>query len=89
MSYRAAFRCIAGCPGSYALDTIIYRCPTCGGLLEVAHDLDALREHCRTRIAGYKIPRQLLLVDEVPRLPNGKPDYRSAKEQAQARADEA
>jgi len=44
VSYRAAFRCIAGCPGSYALDTIIYRCPTCGGLLEVAHDLDALRD---------------------------------------------
>jgi acyl-CoA synthetase (AMP-forming)/AMP-acid ligase II len=51
-------------------------------------DLDALREHCRTRIAGYKIPRQLLLVDEVPRLPNGKPDYRSAKEQARERARE-
>jgi len=48
--------------------------------------LEELREHCRTRIAGYKIPRQLLLVDEVPRLPNGKPDYRSAKEQAKARA---
>ena len=44
MSYRAAFRCIAGCPGTYPLDTIIYRCPTCGGLLEVAHDLDALRD---------------------------------------------
>jgi len=50
--------------------------------------LDDLREHCRTRIAGYKIPRQLLLVDEVPRLPNGKPDYRSAKEQARERAGE-
>src|SRR3954469_17418112 len=44
MSYRATFRCIAGCPGSYALDTIIYRCPSCGGLLEVAHDLEALRD---------------------------------------------
>ena len=51
-------------------------------------DLEQLREHCRTRIAGYKIPRQLLLVDEVPRLPNGKPDYRSAKEQAKVRAAE-
>ncbi len=51
-------------------------------------ELDALREHCRTRIAGYKIPRQLLLVDEVPRLSNGKPDYRSAKEQARERAGE-
>jgi 3-oxocholest-4-en-26-oate---CoA ligase len=51
-------------------------------------ELDELREHCRTRIAGYKIPRQLLLVGEVPRLPNGKPDYRSAKEQAKKRARE-
>ena len=38
--------------------------------------------HCRGRIAGYKMPRELLLVDEVPRLPNGKPDYRRAKDQA-------
>jgi len=44
VSYHAQFRCIAGCPGSYPLDTIIYLCPTCGGLLEVAHDLDALRD---------------------------------------------
>jgi 3-oxocholest-4-en-26-oate---CoA ligase len=50
--------------------------------------LEDLREHCRTRIAGYKIPRQLLLVDQVPRLPNGKPDYRSAKGQAGKRAAE-
>jgi fatty-acyl-CoA synthase len=51
-----------------------------------APGLEELREHCRSRIAGYKIPREVLLVDEVPRLPNGKPDYRSAKEQAQERA---
>jgi len=44
VSYRAAFRCVAGCSGSYSLDTVIYRCPTCGGLLEVVHDLDALRD---------------------------------------------
>ena len=44
MSYSAAFRCIAGCPGSYPLDSILYRCPTCEGLLEVAHDLEALRD---------------------------------------------
>ncbi|HEY3804113.1 MAG TPA: threonine synthase [Kofleriaceae bacterium] len=42
--FRASFRCIAGCAGSYPLDQIIYRCPSCGGLLEVAHDLAALRE---------------------------------------------
>ena len=38
------FRCIAGCPGTYPLDTIIYRCPNCEGLLEVSHDLEALRD---------------------------------------------
>jgi threonine synthase len=42
MSYRAWFRCIAGCPGEHPLDTVIYRCPTCRDLLEVAHDVDAL-----------------------------------------------
>ena len=39
----AEFRCIAGCPGRYPLGQVIYRCPTCGDLLEVVHDLDALR----------------------------------------------
>jgi 3-oxocholest-4-en-26-oate---CoA ligase len=48
--------------------------------------LEVLREHCRTRIAGYKVPRQVILVGEVPRLPNGKPDYRSAQAQAEERA---
>jgi threonine synthase len=42
--YGARFRCIAGCDGSWALDEIIYECPTCGELLEVAHDVSALRD---------------------------------------------
>jgi threonine synthase len=41
--YRAAFRCSAGCPGEHPLDAIIYRCPRCDDLLEVAHDVEALR----------------------------------------------
>jgi acyl-CoA synthetase (AMP-forming)/AMP-acid ligase II len=41
--------------------------------------LETLVEHCRTRIASYKIPRRLFLIDTVPRLPNGKPDYPRAK----------
>ena len=44
MAPSAAFRCIAGCSGSYSLEQVIYRCPTCSGLLEVVHDLGALRE---------------------------------------------
>ena len=41
---RAWFRCIRGCSGEIALTEVVYRCPTCGALLEVAHDLDRLRE---------------------------------------------
>jgi threonine synthase len=42
--YRAVFRCFAGCGGEYPLTQPIYRCPTCDGLLEVAHDIEALRD---------------------------------------------
>jgi threonine synthase len=44
MSYHASFRCIAGCPGEYSLEEPIYRCPSCGDLLEVSHDIEALRD---------------------------------------------
>ena len=45
-------------------------------------ELDAF---VRTEIAGYKVPRRLWLVDEIKRSPAGKPDYRWAKEQTEAR----
>jgi threonine synthase len=41
--FSAELRCIAGCHGGFPLDQVIYRCPTCGDLLEVVHDLAALR----------------------------------------------
>lgn len=41
--YNAVFRCINLCSGSYPLDEVIYQCPGCGDLLEVVHDLAALR----------------------------------------------
>ena len=43
MHYRAWFRCTNGEHGQWSLEDVIYRCPTCGGLLEVAHDLSMLR----------------------------------------------
>ena len=43
MGYNAWFQCINGCPGEFDLREVIYRCPTCGDLLEVQHDMDALR----------------------------------------------
>jgi threonine synthase len=42
--YSAVFRCIAGCHGEHSLEEAIYRCPVCGDLLEVSHDVDALRD---------------------------------------------
>ncbi|HTQ44485.1 MAG TPA: threonine synthase [Polyangiaceae bacterium] len=51
--YHAAFRCFAGCPGEYPLTQPLYRCPTCDGLLEVAHDVDALRD--RSAAAWMKL----------------------------------
>jgi acyl-CoA synthetase (AMP-forming)/AMP-acid ligase II len=47
-----------------------------------APTLDAIQSHCRTKVAGYKIPRELHLVSKVERSPSGKPDYRWAKEVA-------
>jgi threonine synthase len=41
--YTAVFKCIDNCEGSYPLDEIIYRCPKCGSLLEVVHDVDKLK----------------------------------------------
>lgn len=43
MPYSAVFRCIAGCESEHPLTEPLYRCPTCHNLLEVAHDLEALR----------------------------------------------
>src|SRR5579859_1636392 len=50
---RAVFRCFAGCPGEYPLTQPIYRCPKCDGLLEVAHDVEALRD--RSAAAWMKL----------------------------------
>jgi 3-oxocholest-4-en-26-oate---CoA ligase len=47
--------------------------------------LSGLDSFVRAEIAGYKVPRSLWLVDEVKRSPAGKPDYRWAKEQTEAR----
>ena len=41
--------------------------------------LEELTEHCRTKVARYKVPRELHLVGAMPRHPSGKPDYRRAK----------
>ncbi len=43
--------------------------------------LDELREFGRAHLADYKLPRRLVLVDQVVRSPSGKPDYPWARAQ--------
>ena len=38
-------------------------------------DLASVQDHCRTKLAGYKVPRELHLVDQMQRSPSGKADY--------------
>jgi threonine synthase len=52
-TYRAVFRCAAGCPGEHSIWQPLYHCPRCGDLLQVDHDLDALRH--RSPVAWMRL----------------------------------
>jgi fatty-acyl-CoA synthase len=39
-----------------------------GNMLELRH----LADHCRTRLAAFKVPKQLFIRDSLPRNPSGK-----------------
>jgi acyl-CoA synthetase (AMP-forming)/AMP-acid ligase II len=43
---------------------------------------DSIVEHCRGMIAAYKLPRAMVLVDQIVRSPVGKADYPWAKQTA-------
>ncbi len=40
-----------------------------------AIDSDALRAHCRSSLAGYKVPKSIVALDSLQRSPSGKADY--------------
>jgi threonine synthase len=44
MHLTAWFECFSGCGVKHQLDEVVYRCERCGGLLEVRHDVSALRQ---------------------------------------------
>ncbi|WP_405673432.1 acyl-CoA synthetase [Streptomyces sp. NBC_01530] len=46
--------------------------------------LEDVQSYCRTHLAGYKIPRQLVVTEAIRRSPSGKADYRWAREVAVA-----
>jgi acyl-CoA synthetase (AMP-forming)/AMP-acid ligase II len=45
-------------------------------------DLPELQSHLREHVAGYKVPRDVVVVERVVRSPAGKADYRWAKQAA-------
>ena len=49
---------------------------------DAALTLEAIQEEARKYVAGYKVPRELHVVPEVPRAPSGKPAYPKAKDLA-------
>jgi acyl-CoA synthetase (AMP-forming)/AMP-acid ligase II len=53
---------------------------TAGATADEAAIITEVKQH----LAGYKAPKRVIFVAEVPRAPNGKADYRSAREQALA-----
>jgi acyl-CoA synthetase (AMP-forming)/AMP-acid ligase II len=45
-------------------------------------DLTEVRDHCRSNLANYKLPREVVFVTRIKRSPAGKADYPWAKEAA-------
>ncbi|MCA9647440.1 MAG: threonine synthase, partial [Myxococcales bacterium] len=62
--YSCQFKCFAGCDGAWPVTVPMYRCPTCGGLLEVAHDIDALRD--RSAAAWIRLFDERYRVNQWP-----------------------
>jgi fatty-acyl-CoA synthase len=43
-------------------------------------DANALTAHCRTSLAAYKVPKQMIVIDSLERSPAGKADYKRLRE---------
>jgi acyl-CoA synthetase (AMP-forming)/AMP-acid ligase II len=54
--------------------------PTSGS---TAPSMETVQSHCRQHLAGHKVPRQVSVVEEIPRSPSGKADYPWAKQVTQ------
>ncbi len=50
MHYHSWLECIRGCRQRHAVFDVVYRCETCGGLLDVEHDITASRTAAPLRV---------------------------------------
>ncbi len=44
MTYQSWYACLRGCGRRYSIYDVVYRCEECGGLLDVQHDIEALKD---------------------------------------------
>jgi acyl-CoA synthetase (AMP-forming)/AMP-acid ligase II len=47
-------------------------------------DADSIKSHVRERLAGYKVPRHVLIAESVERMPTGKADYNAVRARVSA-----
>jgi acyl-CoA synthetase (AMP-forming)/AMP-acid ligase II len=73
---------VVGVPDSRWGERVVAVVQARGDTTPQPDDLDA---HVREHVAGYKAPRDVVLVEEIVRSPSGKPDYRWAKATATER----
>ena len=55
-----------------AVRAVVVRAPGASGPDAPVLDADAVRAHCRERLARFKVPTQVVFVDELPRTPAGR-----------------
>ena len=60
-------------------ERVVAVCQTRSG---VPLELEKLRDFCRGKLAGYKIPRDVVCLAQIKRSPAGKADYPWAKQAA-------
>ncbi len=53
MGYSSWLECIRGCGRRYSIFDVVYRCEECGGLLDVEHDVEALKD--RSAVAWMQL----------------------------------
>jgi fatty-acyl-CoA synthase len=82
-SHADVFDCVVvGVPDDRWGETVVALVhPTDGRAI----DGDALAAHCRATLAGYKVPKRILVFDSLQRSPAGKADYKLLRELAAER----
>ncbi len=64
MSFHCWLKCVRGCSHRYSIYDVIYRCEECGGLLNVEHDLEALKK--RSAAEWMKLFNQRVRTNDWP-----------------------